>query len=458
MKIHNVRLGHATNSSSSHSIIFDPDLVDDYDNDGFGWNFFTAASTEVKKQYMACILKHNFQLPASLVTMMLRALDLPEITEDIGIDHQSMFQIPTEIGEKIPSVEFFTEFSDYLLQKGVVILGGNDNDDSSHPSFDSSKQIDLNGYTTESTYVCRKDGDWWTLFNTNNGNRVVLSFKDDPVEFKPEAPMLVDMKVTDYCSMGCDYCYQGSTTNGKHMSDVYWYVERLKNAKVFEVAIGGGEPTEFKDFRSLVEMLHEAGISVNFTTKKVDWLYQPGARELLLNIGAFAYSVDPNTKIPLLDSIKNRIKALGVPTEKFTIQVIPALFTDGEKLKEVLDWAYHAYVRVTLLGYKSTVRGKLFVENGNLLETEQNWIQLLNSSKNVPRLSIDTTLAHRYQHSLNDLDIPTWLYHVEEGKYSMYIDAVANKYGPSSYHIDDLKPLKVYDTDLKTCFSDMVVR
>ena len=46
--IHNLRLGLATNSSSSHSLIFLAKKypVKDHDiNDGeFGWNFFTAAS------------------------------------------------------------------------------------------------------------------------------------------------------------------------------------------------------------------------------------------------------------------------------------------------------------------------------------------------------------------------------------------------------------------------------
>jgi hypothetical protein len=78
--------------------------------------------------------------------------------------------------------------------------------------------------------------------------------------------------------------------------------------------------------------------------------------------------------------------------------------------------------------------------------------------KNVPRLSIDTTLANRYQKKLTELSIPKWLYHVEEGKYSMYIDAVENKYGPSSYHLDDLKLLSNHVYDLKNCFGDMEIR
>jgi hypothetical protein len=457
MKIHNIRLGHATNSSSSHSIIFDPTILVDYDvEDGFGWNFFTAASVTAKKDYMANILTSNFNFSPELQKLILKSLDLPY--NDLGIDHQSLFYIPKEIGETTPSIEFFSEFTEFMLRDGIVILGGNDNTERNHKKYSKSKEVDLQGYTPESEYVCRKDGDWWTLFNINTGNRVVLSFKDNPAPFKPESPMLVDMKITDFCSMGCEYCYQGSTNNGKHMSDVFGYAHRLKEAKVFEVALGGGEPTEFTNFDKLVELLHEHGISVNFTTKKVDWLYQPYTRKLLSEIGAFAYSVDPNTKIPLLDSICKKVRSFNFSSTKFTIQVIPALFNDSAKLKEVLTWAYQNSVRVTLLGYKSTGRGKLFIENSNLLENEKDWVSLLNSMKNVPRLSIDTTLANRYQKKLTELSIPKWLYHVEEGKYSMYIDAVENKYGPSSYHLDDLKLLSNHVYDLKNCFGDMEIR
>jgi hypothetical protein len=53
-------------------------------------------------------------------------------------------------------------------------------------------------------------------------------------------------------------------------------------------------------------------------------------------------------------------------------------------------------------------------------------------------LAIDTTLAERYEHLLEKEGIPKYLYHIEEGKYSAYIDAVTKKFGPSSYHNDNL--------------------
>ena len=58
MKIHNVRLGFATNSSSTHSVMFIPpgvklaagEAADELD---FGWQDFTLRTADEKQQYLA---------------------------------------------------------------------------------------------------------------------------------------------------------------------------------------------------------------------------------------------------------------------------------------------------------------------------------------------------------------------------------------------------------------------
>ena len=30
--------------------------------------------------------------------------------------------------------------------------------------------------------------------------------------------------------------------------------------------------------------------------------------------------------------------------------------------------------------------------------------------------------------------LPSWLFHTQEGRYSLFIDAVTDEFGPSSYH------------------------
>jgi hypothetical protein len=125
----------------------------------------------------------------------------------------------------------------------------------------------------------------------------------------------------------------------------------------------------------------------------------------------------------------------------------------------VLKWAAQNYVRITLLGYKETGRGTKFKEiaiNRSWDKfDESTWLTVLDElhkKGELGRISIDTTLAHRYLDRLKTLGIPDWMYHVEEGKYSVYLDMVQHTIGPSSYHLDKLDPFNVYTDDLGARF------
>ena len=131
MKVHNIRLGHATNSSSSHSIIFDANIkARDYETDGFGWNFFTAASKEARDEYMAHMLYQNLDdtMSKPMIEAILRGLGLPDLDRsNYGIDHQSLHTLPHAFGTENVSIEFFNDFRKFMLKDGIIILGGNDN-------------------------------------------------------------------------------------------------------------------------------------------------------------------------------------------------------------------------------------------------------------------------------------------------------------------------------------------
>ena len=603
MKIHNIRLGFATNSSSSHSMIFDPNIkvADDMDgDDGFGWSFFTAASPEAKASYMTSTLYSNLSrcFPKPLIDVIINGLKLPHVqtsdygTPVAGIDHQSLYTLPVDFGYDTPSIEFFNEFNDYVMREGVIILGGNDNDEREHYLANEGTKLEFGGWYPEGEkFTCRKDGEWWTLYSPNTGNRITLSFADNPQPYKPLTPLLMDVKVTDYCDHGCAYCYQGSTKHGEHMksNDMYSYAKMIAEAGVFEVAClsgdtlvisdkgyvalqnlyigdklltsdyqykrvvqissqmrecislegtdgfyvkctpdhpfivngkvvearnllnvkldqlqptetgvtvtainnigvhhvydvtleadsthiyclatgtvlthncGGGEPTQFPQFEPFLHYLKADGVVVNFTTKSTDWLEDEARATTLLGlIGAFAYSADASS-YSTVKRIHTIFEYRKYDLRKFTLQIIPATMNQYE-LEQLLTLAHDLDIRVTLLGYKDTGRGAKFKEitinrSWNKFDESQ-WLQVLtklNGENRLGKISIDTTMASKYKQQLETSGIPEWLYHIEEGKYSMYMDMVANTYGPSSYHLDKLQPIgNIYRADMEAMFA-----
>lgn len=230
MKVHNVRLGFATNSSSSHSIIFAPNMknvTDKYNSeDGFGWNYFTLASKKAKDEYMTAMLVSNLtsrnNFTVDLVQLIIKGLGL-KISKDTkkelkqygscsGIDHQSLYILPKEYGTDQISIKFFNEFRNYMLKDGIYILGGNDNDIKDHALWSQENDVSFDAYKPEyGEWVCRKDNEWWILYDQSSGNRAVFSFEDNPKPFKPTTPMLIDFKISNFCDIGCQFCVPADT-------------------------------------------------------------------------------------------------------------------------------------------------------------------------------------------------------------------------------------------------------
>jgi len=472
MKIHNVRLGFATNSSSSHSIIFDASIHPQDDYNDFGWSYFTVSSSQAKLAYVTATLHQNLSrsLPNELVNAIIRGLDLPDVElsswgyPELSVDHQSLFALPHAFGTNQVSLEFFEEFRDYLVRDGVHILGGNDNDDEEHDLDSESKRLSFGDWGPDRPVAtCRRDGDWWTLYSPGTGDRVVLSFKDNPAPYAPETPALVDIKVTDYCDHGCAYCYQGSTIAGQHMDDgdIYAYTKLLSEAKVFEIAVGGGEPTQFPRLVEFISACRRRGIIVNFTTKSTDWLEdQQRADTILPLIGAFAYSADARS-MQTLERIHTIFKYRNYDLRKFTVQIIPAAMNEYE-FKNLMTTCHRLQIRATLLGFKETGRGAKFKEiainrSWNRFD-ETKWIEVIKElyeKCTLHSISIDTTMAARYQNHLQESGIPDWLYHIHEGRYSMYIDAVNHQCGPSSYHLEHLRPVNKHTDKLRDIFKQI---
>lgn len=84
-------------------------------------------------------------------------------------------------------------------------------------------------------------------------------------------PEFYDVKITDKCYGACPYCYMNSTPKADPYNDILgkidsFFGDMTDNERPFQVAIGGGEPTESPDFIESLELFHKLGITPNYTT------------------------------------------------------------------------------------------------------------------------------------------------------------------------------------------------
>lgn len=302
----NIRVGLACNSSSSHSILFLPNYnqkinTDEYSD--FQWDFFTASDKESKNNYLYALIENAFRqlVPPSDKDAFYQKFfgDLSSIDTDSSIDHQSVITLPSKLDGSI-NAEFIEDFQKFLLQDSVVIAGGNDNDEESH-YLKGSEQSNLDILPLESNssdWLARKDKkyDFWTLFNRKNGSKVRFSFNDlvnSPT--KASSPELVDIKFTDFCPFGCNFCYQDSTLKGQHasMENIHNIVKKLKEAQVFEVAcLAEGTmvltKTGYKNIENLI--IGEEIFSSDGTLKKIKNII-PSEKECITLIGNKGFEV-----------------------------------------------------------------------------------------------------------------------------------------------------------------------
>lgn len=453
-QVQSVRYGFATNSSSTHSIIITKErsTVKDKLGDCFGWDFFTAASDQAKRQYLASIVMHHLDpIVGKAVTRdLVKAwldIDINDTHQCLGIDHQSVPVMPNSWEGVGMDVDFFNEYKEFLLQKHLVIIGGNDSTNARHSlarrydPFVLPLFYDNSSVRPGAALVARKDplNGYWTLFNRENGNkiRLFLSPKQDKIT-KAFAPELVDIKITDYCDKRCAFCYQGSTKEGQHGDTNYInsLIYLLQRHQVFEVALGGGEPTAHPDFEKILRTCRWNNVIPNFTTKTLDWLKNDARRnEILSHVGGFAFSVNTNRDVRELGFL---LEKYGIERSRVQVQVIDGVVSDWSFPNILKECAYHN-LTLTILGFKPTGRGEKFAENRKPYKFD--WIDMVKKARDngdYVTIGVDTLMVQKYKDSFCKEGIDEIFFTPEEGKFSCYIDGVKKEIGPSSYAPDEM--------------------
>jgi hypothetical protein len=371
--------------------------------------------------------------------------DMGEILFDGYVDHQSRHSYPVKYDSKVTS-----NLLKIMLSDNVVVLGGNDNSDG-HPGIGVETQpiAFLNNMQETSPVKIREDGDNLVAFSPGNGNKMRFNMNAmaDSVYEKSHAPELVDVKITGFCEKNCKFCYMSSTTSGLHgnFDNIVKIFDMLAEMQVFEVALGGGEPTSHPRFLDILKAARERDIVPNFTTFTRNWLDRADADEILQATGAIGVSCQSEKDLELVREIKTRA---GYATKVMAQHVIGAV--PIEVTTKFIEKAFEEWIPVLLLGYKEVGFGSEYHRFDDV-ETFESLLALImnvNERNRHVNLSVDTALVDRYPNLTKILGAPEALVSSPEGKFSCYIDATTLRQAKSSYVLEtEMTPLMLTTED-----------
>lgn len=264
-----------------------------------------------------------------------------------------------------------------------------------------------------------------------NGNFATKIFSDgtkiretEDDEFIPEFAENMDIKISNYCDMGCKFCHEGSTKNGKH-GDVLnqKFIETLHPYQ--EVALGGGDATSHPDLIPFLHKLKDRKVIVNMTVnqqhfeQKQELIKKLVDEKLIYGLGVSL--VNPTDEfISLIQQYPNAV-----------IHVINGILkpSDVEMLSD-------KNLKMLILGYKQLRRGgEWYSEDHENIIIKQMWLKenlggIIERFKVVSfdNLAIDQLEVKRLM-SQKEWDE---FYMGDDGSMTYYIDMVEQKFARSS--------------------------
>jgi len=261
-----------------------------------------------------------------------------------------------------------------------------------------------------------------------NGNYKVSIFDDgtkiretDDNEFISAFPECMDVKITNYCDMGCAYCHENSTNSGLHGNILQSkFIDTLK--PYTEIAIGGGNPLSHPDLIQFLEKLKERNIIANVTVNQKHFL----DKQLMLK--------------HLSD--KKLIHGLGISLTRYTDELFLSLHYFPNAVLHVINGVvnikdlkmmYGEDFKLLILGYKQFRRGNDYYSeevefNKNIIYKELP--DIINGFKVVSfdNLAIDQLKVKRLMSN------KTWneFYMGDDGQFTMYIDLINQEFAKCS--------------------------
>lgn len=266
-----------------------------------------------------------------------------------------------------------------------------------------------------------------------NGNTTVTIYEDGTKirEFDntPEIyfPESLDVKITNYCDLGCKYCHENSTIKGEHAD-----FEKLKAVLIslpagVELAIGGGNPLDHPNLLEFLIWCQERGLICNITVNQ---------RHLKKHLATLETFIEEKLIYGLGISIVNNhyreIEYLKTLTNNIVYHVIAGV----NDISELDSLNNIGNCKVLILGYKNFGRGIDYYSK----EVDKNielWQKQLPLYLGKFSISFDNLALEQLNvQSMISENIWNSFYMGDDFSFTMYVDAVKQEYGPTSKSLD----------------------
>lgn len=264
-----------------------------------------------------------------------------------------------------------------------------------------------------------------------NGNFTTKIFSDgtkiretEDDEFIPAFAENMDIKISNYCDMGCKFCHEGSAKNGKH-GDILTqkFIETLHPYQ--EVALGGGDATSHPDLIPFLHKLREKKIIVNMTVnqkhfeQKQELIRKLVDEKLIYGLGVSL--VNPTDEfVSLINQYPNVV-----------IHVINGILKPSD-IAALSD----KNIKLLILGYKQLRRGyEWYTEEHENITVKQMWL----------KENLGSIIAHFNVVSFDNLAIEQlevqrlmtkeeWdeFYMGDDSEFTYFIDMVEKKFSKNS--------------------------
>lgn len=264
-----------------------------------------------------------------------------------------------------------------------------------------------------------------------NGNFTTKLFSDgtkiretEDDEFIPDFAENMDIKISNYCDMGCKFCHEGSTKNGKH-GDILnqKFIETLHPYQ--EVALGGGDATSHPELIPFLHKLKDRKVIVNMTVnqrhfeQKQELIKKLVDEKLIYGLGVSL--VNPTDEfISLIQQYPNAV-----------IHVINGILKPSDV--EILS---DNNLKMLILGYKELRRGGDYLyKEFESITVKQMWLKenLQNIINHFKVISFDNLAIEQLEvHRLMSQEEWDEFYMGDDGSMTYYIDMVEQKFARSS--------------------------